>query len=77
MEFNSAEVAANIAIDVIKIEGEGIRAVMEILAKNGNSNNINNNNIKGQRVLENIGASQSKNDESNNIKKEYDPNRKF
>src|SRR5215213_6897240 len=63
-----AEVAANIAIDVIKIEGESIRAVMEILSKN-NTNKI-------QRGLENLG-SQSTNGESNNIKKEYDPNRKF
>src|SRR5829696_3048243 len=70
-----AEVAANIAIDVLKMESEGIRAVIEILSKNGNSNN--NNNIKGQRVLDNLNSSshQSKNDESNI--KEYDPNRKF
>ena len=62
------EVAANIAIDVLKMESEGIRAVTEIISKN-NSN-------KGQkRCLNNI---QSKNDdESDNIKKEYNPNRKF
>src|SRR5829696_1370276 len=49
-----AEVAANIAIDVIKVESEGIRAVMEIISKNGgnyNNSNNKNNNIKGQRCL--------------------------
>ena len=50
------EVAANIAIDVLKMESEGIRAVTEIISKN------NNNTNKGQRGLENLG-SQSKNDE--------------
>jgi hypothetical protein len=62
-----AEVAANITIDVLKMECEGIRAVTEILSKN--------NTNKGQRGLENLG-SQSKNYGSD-IKKEYDPNRKF
>ena len=60
------EVAANIAIDVLKMESEGIRAVTEIISKN--------NTNKGQKGLENLG-SQSKNDESNI--KEYNPNRKF
>src|SRR5215217_487539 len=68
-----AEVAANIAIDVIKVESEGIRAVMEIISKNGGNYN-NNKNIKGQRCLNNL---QFKNDEPDNIRKEYDPNRKF
>jgi hypothetical protein len=63
-----AEVAANIAIDVLKMESEGIRAVTEIISKNNNTN-------KGQRGLENH-SSQLKNDESD-IKKEYNPNRKF
>lgn len=62
-----AEVAANIAIDVLKMESEGIRAVTEIISKNNNTN-------KGQRGLENFG-SQSKNE--SDIKKEYNPNRKF
>ncbi|HYY71558.1 MAG TPA: hypothetical protein VE595_04025 [Nitrososphaeraceae archaeon] len=70
-----AEDAANIAIDVLKMESEGIKAIREIISKNGNSSN--NNNIKGQRVLDNLNrSSQTKNYESN-IKKEYDPNRKF
>ena len=65
-----AEVAANIAIDVLKMESEGIRAVTEIISKNKDTN-------KGQRGLENH-SSQSKNDDkSDNIKKEYNPNRKF
>lgn len=64
-----AEVAANIAIDVLKMESESIRSVTEIISRN------NNNTNKGQRCLNNL---QSKNDdESDNIKKEYDPNRKF
>jgi DNA-binding transcriptional regulator LsrR (DeoR family) len=33
-----AEVAANIAIDVLKMESEGIRAVTEIISKNNNTN---------------------------------------
>ena len=69
-----AEVAANIAIDVLKMESEGIRAVTEIISRNNN-----NNTNKGQRRgLENLSSSQSKNDdESDNIEKEYNPNRKF
>ena len=64
------EVAANICIDLLRMESEGIRAVTEIISRNNNTN-------KGQRIgLENL-SSQSKNDESNNIKKEYNPNRKF
>jgi hypothetical protein len=61
------EVAANIAIDVLKMESEGIRAVTEIISKNNNTN-------KGQRGLGNH-SRQSKNDESSI--KEYNPNRKF
>ena len=64
-----AEVAANIAIDVLKMESEGIRAVTEIISKNNN-----NTNKGGQRGLGNLG-SQSKNDESSI--KEYNSNRKF
>ena len=64
-----AEIAANIAIDVLKMESEGIRAVTEIISKD------NNNSNKGKRYLNNL---QSKNDdESDNIKKEYNHNRKF
>ena len=63
-----AEVAANIAIDIVKMESESIRAVTEIISRNNNTN-------RGQRYLNNI---QSKNDdESDNIKKEYNQNRKF
>jgi hypothetical protein len=67
-----AEIAANIAIDVLKMESEGIRAVTEIISKN------NNNTNKGQRRgLANLASSsQSKNDDESNIK-EYNDNRKF
>ena len=61
-----AEVAANIAIDILKMESEGIKAVKELLAKN----------VQGKNILNNL-LSRSKNDESDNIEKEYDPNRKF
>jgi len=68
------EVAANIAIDVLKMESEGIRAVTEIISRNNNNNN--NTNKGGQRRgLGNLGSSQSKNDESSI--KEYNSNRKF
>jgi Homeodomain-like domain len=61
------EVAADIAINVLKMESEGIKAVKELVAKNA----------EGKNVLDNLTNNhQSKNDESN-IKKEYDPNRKF
>ena len=69
-----AEVAANIAIDVLKMESESIRAVIEIISKNNN----NNTNKEQRRGLANLSSSQSKNDdESDNIEKEYNPNRKF
>ena len=66
-----AEIAANIAVDVLKMESEGIRAVKEGLValaanKNNNATNVNNNNLRNYSY-----------DESDNITKEYDPNRKF
>jgi hypothetical protein len=64
-----AEVAANIAIDVLKMESEGIKAVKELVAKN----------VQGKNVLDHLYRShQSKNcyDDESNIK-EYDPNIKF
>jgi hypothetical protein len=77
------EVAANIAVDVLKLESEGIRAVKELgLAASANassavgvtakkSNNFNlNNNLRNSNT-----DNDSSNDESYN--KECDPNRKF
>src|SRR5918994_236258 len=58
------EVAANIAIDVLKMESEGIRAVKNLAAKN----------VQGKNILDNL-RNQSKNDEYS--KEEYNPNRKF
>ena len=55
---------------LLKMESEGIRAVTEIISKNNNRN-------KGQRGLENLGSQSKNDDESDNIKKEYNPNRKF
>ena len=59
-----AEVAANIAIDVLKMESEGIKAVKELVAKN----------VQGKNILDNL-RNQSKNDVY--TKEEYNPNRKF
>jgi DNA-binding NarL/FixJ family response regulator len=60
-----AEVAANIAIDVLKMESEGIKTVKELASKN----------VQGKNILNNL-RNQSKNEESN-FKEKYDPNRKF
>ncbi|HSF51340.1 MAG TPA: LuxR C-terminal-related transcriptional regulator [Nitrososphaeraceae archaeon] len=68
-----AEVAANIAIDILKMESEGIKAVKQLVSKN----------VQGKNILDNRNNNrQSKNrydyDESNNIQPENDdPNRKF
>jgi len=60
-----AEIAANIAIDVLKMESEGIKSVKELAAKN----------VQGKNILDNL-RNQSENDESN-FKKKYDPYRRF
>ena len=60
-----AEVAANIAKDVLKMESEGIKAVKELASKN----------VQGKNILNNL-RSRSNNDESK-IQNDYDPNRKF
>jgi hypothetical protein len=39
-----AEIAANITIDVLKMESEGIKAVKELVAKN----------IQGKNILDNL-----------------------
>jgi hypothetical protein len=65
-----AEIAASIALDVLKMESQGIRFVTEIISKN-------NNNNKTQRGLENLGSQSKNDDESNDIKKDFNPNRKF
>jgi len=54
-----AEVAANIAIDILKLENEGIKAVKDLTAKN----------IQGKNILDNL-RNQSKNNESS-INKSY------
>jgi hypothetical protein len=77
-----AEVAANIAIDVLKLESEGIRAVKElglaekaaaVANKNTTTTSLNNNN--NLRTDKNENDNDSSSDESYN--KECDPNRKF
>jgi hypothetical protein len=70
-----AEIAANIALDVLKLESEGIRAVKDLglaasLAnKNTTTSLKNNNNLRTDK------NDNDSNDESYN--KECDPNRKF
>jgi DNA-binding transcriptional regulator LsrR (DeoR family) len=49
------EVAANIAIDVLKMESEGIKAVKELVAKN----------VQGKNILDNLHRSQFKNGDDN------------
>ena len=65
-----AEIAANIAIDVLKMESEGIKKVKDLAAKN----------VQGKNILDNLHRSHQStngcNDDVSNIK-EYDPNRKF
>jgi hypothetical protein len=70
-----AEIAANIALDVLKLESEGIRAVKELglavsLANKNTTTSLNNNNNNNLRTDKN----HNDNDES---LKECDPNRKF
>ena len=59
-----AQIAANIAIDVLKKESEGVKTVKELVAKN----------VQGKNILDNL-RNQSKNDEYST--EEYNPNRKF
>lgn len=71
-----AEVATNIAIEILKLESEGIRAVREgLVAVAAEKKNA----LKGKNnVLDNLNNRQSKNryDDDKSIN-EYDPNRKF
>ena len=76
-----SEIAASIALNVLKMESESIKVIQEIISKNNNNSNKGGG---GQRYLNNFHCSnssqQSKNDGSDNIKEEgeeYDPNRKF
>jgi len=56
---------------------ETTKLVMEQQQQTSTTNDIsNNNNFKSQYFSNNLSMHQLKNDESN-IKKEYDPNRKF
>ena len=56
---------------------ETTKLVMEQQQQTSTTNDIsNNNNFKSQYFSDNLSRHQLKNDESN-IKKEYDPNRKF
>ena len=50
------------------------KLVMQQQKQTSTTNEIsNNNNLKSQHYLDNLSRRQMKNDESNNIKKEYDP----
>jgi len=73
-----AEVAANIAIDVLKMESEGIKAVKELINVEKKKNTSLNNNLRRHS---------SNNDDKENDdvygydptqqQEEYNPNRKF
>ena len=68
-----AEIAANIAIDVLKMESEGIKAVKGLVAKNVQGKNIlNNHHHRSRQSTKENGYD----NDGSNIK-EYDPNRKF
>ena len=76
IEKAKCAVAANIAIEILKLESEGIRAVKEgLVAVAAEKKNA----LKGKNnVLDNLNNRQSKNryDDDKSIN-EYDPNRKF
>ena len=62
-----AEVAADLILNVLKVEAEGIKAIQEFRSNNNR-----------QRHLNNLRSSQSNNGyDDSNIKEEYDDNRKF
>lgn len=66
-----AEIAANIAIDVLKMESEGIRAVKEL-----SRNNVTNQNTVATS-LNNLRNENNNDIDSDESFKECDPNRKF
>jgi hypothetical protein len=78
-----AEIAANIAIDVLKMESEGIKAGKELinLEKKKNTSPLNNNNLK--RHSSNNNNNNKENDDvygydpTTQQQEEYNPNRKF
>ena len=68
-----AEVAANIAIDVIKCESEGIRAVKELISAEKKNTHLNNN------LRSKYSSNNKENDAycDDRAQEENDPNRKF
>jgi hypothetical protein len=75
-----AEIAASIALDVLKLESEGIRAVKQLglsaisspLGANKNNVNPNNNNLRNDEY---VGPSHSRHNQQHHL--EEDKNRKF
>jgi hypothetical protein len=78
-----AEIAVNIAIDVLKMESEGIKAVKELInvEKKKNTSPPFNNNLK--RHYSNNNDNNKENDDGYDYdpttqqQEEYNPNRKF
>jgi hypothetical protein len=73
-----AEIASEIALDILRLEAESVKAIRDIeIGHNGN------NVIKGQRYLENLRSKKSKinnNDYKSTAidnEEDCDPNRKF
>jgi ABC-type microcin C transport system duplicated ATPase subunit YejF len=74
-----AEVAANIAIDVLKMESEGIRAVKELSRNVANQNTTTTTTAAAAASLNNLryDNNNNNNNDSNKSFKECNPNRKF
>ncbi len=74
-----AEIASEIALDILRLEAESVKAIRDIAITGHNGNNV----IKGQRYLENLRSKKSKinnNDYKSTAidnEEDCDPNRKF
>jgi hypothetical protein len=71
-----AEIAANIALDVLKLESEGIRAVKEGLVLTANKNNTNFHNLRNEYNNDHGSEINSHNHQQQHQEQE-DDNRKF
>jgi hypothetical protein len=58
------KVAANIALDVLKLEGKGIKAVKQVLVSIATAKK---NTLKGKDVLDNLRSSKTEEYHNNNI----------
>lgn len=74
-----AEVAANICVDVLKLESEGIKAVQDLISIEKNNNNLINKNSRSTHSSNNNNNTENNGYENESIQEqEYDnDNRKF